>query len=122
MMVKCRFVKLLLSICLVVITSSCSINNKNSYLTEFERFIVELEKSKDISKDELTSVKKDYLDFTETYYNKFESELTDNDKELILELKTRYYTVMAKRELKGVGDILKDLGEQASDFINEILE
>jgi hypothetical protein len=29
---------------------------------------------------------------------------------------------MAKRELKGVGDILKDLGEQASDFINEILE
>ena len=122
MMVKCRFVKLLLSICLVVITSSCSINNKNSYLTEFERFIVELEKSKDISKDELTSVKKDYLDFTETYYNKFESELTDSDKELILDLKTRYYTVLAKQELKGVGDVLKDLGEQASEFINEILE
>ena len=113
---------MLLSICLVVITSSCSINNKNSYLTEFERFIVELEKSKDISKDELTSVKKDYLDFTETYYNKFESELTDSDKELILDLKTRYYTVLAKQELKGVGDVLKDLGEQASEFINEILE
>ena len=122
MMVKRRLIKSLLCICLVVVTSSCGINNKNSYLTKFETFIVELEKSKDISKDELTSIKKDYLDFTETYYNKFESELTDNDKELILELKTRYYTVMAKRELKGVGDILKDLGEQASDFINEILE
>ena len=122
MMVKRRLIKSLLCICLVVVTSSCGINNKNSYLTKFETFIVELEKSKDISKDELTSIKKDYLDFTETYYNKFESELTDNDKELILELKPRYYTVMAKRELKGVGDILKDLGEQASDFINEILE
>lgn len=122
MMVKRRLIKSLLCICLVVVTSSCGINNKNSYLAKFETFIVELEKSKDISKDELTSIKKDYLDFTETYYNKFESELTDNDKELILELKTRYYTVMAKRELKGVGDILKDLGEQASDFINEILE
>lgn len=122
MMVKRRLIKSLLCICLVVVTSSCGINNKNSYLAKFETFIVELEKSKDISKDELTSIKKDYLDFTETYYNKFESELTDNDKELILELKTRYYTVMAKRDLKGVGDILKDLGEQASDFINEILE
>lgn len=122
MMVKRRLIKSLLCICLVVVTSSCGINNKNSYLTKFETFIVELEKSKDISKDELTSIKKDYLDFTETYYNKFESELTDNDKDLILELKTRYYTVMAKRELKGVGDILKDLGEQASEFINEILE
>ena len=122
MMVKRRLIKSLLCICLVVVTSSCGINNKNSYLAKFETFIVELEKSKDISKDELTSIKKDYLDFTETYYNKFESELTDNDKELILELKTRYYTVMAKRELKGVGDILKDLGEQASEFINEILE
>lgn len=121
-MVKRRLIKSLLCICLVVVTSSCGINNKNSYLAKFETFIVELEKSKDISKVELTSIKKDYLDFTETYYNKFESELTDNDKELILELKTRYYTVMAKRELKGVGDILKDLGEQASDFINEILE
>lgn len=122
MMFKRRLSKLLLSICFAIIITSCGINSKNSYLTEFENFIVELEKSKEISKDELTSVKKDYLDFTETYYNKFESELTDNDKELILELKTRYYTVMAKRELKGVGDILKDLGEQASDFINEILE
>ena len=122
MMVKRRLIKSLLCICLVVVTSSCGINNKNSYLAKFETFIVELEKSKDISKDELTSIKKDYLDFTETYYNKFESELTDDDKDLILELKTRYYTVMAKRELKGVGDILKDLGEQASEFINEILE
>ena len=122
MMVKRRLIKSLLCICLVVVTSSCGINNKNSYLAKFETFIVELEKSKDISKDELTSIKKEYLDFTETYYNKFESELTDHDKDLILELKTRYYTVMAKRELKGVGDILKDLGEQASEFINEILE
>ena len=122
MMVKRRLIKSLLCICLVVVTSSCGINNKNSYLAKFETFIVELEKSKDISKVELTSIKKDYLDFTETYYNKFESELTDNDKDLILELKTRYYTVMAKRELKGVGDVLKDLGEQASEFINEIFE
>ena len=122
MMDKCGFIKLLLCFSLVIITSSCGINNKESYLKKFEKFVVELEESKNISKDELTIAKKEYLDFTETYYNKFESELSDNDKDLILELKGRYYTIMAKQGLKDVGNALKDLGEQASDFINEILK
>ena len=122
MMNKRGFIKLLLCLSLVIITSSCGINNKESYLNSFEKFVVELEESKNISKDELTSAKKEYLDFTETYYNKFESELSDNDKDLILNLKSRYYTIMAKQGLKDMGNVLKDLGEQASDLINEILE
>ncbi len=122
MMNKRGFIKLLLCLSLVIITSSCGINNKESYLNSFERFVVELEKSKNITKEELTSAKKEYLDFTETYYNKFESELSDVDRDLILKLKSRYYTVMAKQGLKDVGNVLKDLGEQASEFINEILE
>ena len=122
MIIKRGFIKLLLCFSLIIITLSCGINNKESYLKSFEKFVLKLEESKNISKEELTSVKKEYLDFTETYYNKFESELSDNDKLLILELKSRYYTVMAKQGLKDVGSVLKDLGEQASEFINEILE
>ena len=119
---KRGFIKLLLCFSLAIITSSCGINNKESYLKSFESFVVELEESKDISKNELTSAKKEYLDFTETYFNKFESELSDHDKDFILELTSRYYTIMAKQGLKDVGNVLKDLGEQASEFINEILE
>ena len=122
MISKRGFIKLLLCFSLVIITSSCGIYNKESYLKSFEKFVVKLEESKNMSKKELTSAKKEYLDFTETYYNNFESELSDDDKELILSLKGRYYTIMAKQGLKDVGNVLKDLGEQASEFINEILE
>lgn len=59
----------------------------------------------------MTSAKKEYLAFTETYYNKFESELSDDDRDLIFKLKSRYYTIMAKQGLKDVGNALKDLGE-----------
>jgi len=48
--------------------------------------------------------------------------LSSDDEELILELKARYYATMAKQGLKDVGNALKDLGEQASEFINDILE
>ena len=62
------------------------------------------------------------MDYSETYYNKYEEELSTSDEEFIVELKARYYTVMAKQGLKDVGNVLKDLGEQASEFINDILE
>jgi len=119
---KRRLLKLLLGFCTFVFVSSCGINNKDSYLKRFENYIMEIESTEKMSKDELTSVKKKYLDFTETYYNRFETELSGEDKELILELKARYYAVMAKQGLKDVGETLKDLSEQASEFINEILE
>jgi len=116
-----RLIYLFLCICTVIITS-CGINSKESYLESFESFITDIEQTKSFSDEELTEVKKEYLDFTETYYNKFESELTTYEEELILELKARYYTVIAKQGLKDVGKTLKDLGEQASEFINDILE
>ena len=115
-------IKMLLCFCTLVVVSSCAINNKESYLNSFENYIVKIEGTDKFSKDDLTSVKKKYLDFTETYYNRFENELSSRDKELILELKARYYAVMAKQGLKDVGETLKDLGEQASELINEILE
>lgn len=91
-------------------------------MESFENFIVKIEKAKKLSDDEITTIKKDYLDFTETYYNKYENELLDSEKDFILELKARYYAVLAKQGLRDFGDSLKELGEQASGFINDILE
>ena len=70
MMNKRGFIKLLLFLSLVIITSSCGINNKESYLNSFERFVVELEEAKNISKEELTSAKKEYLDFIKMRYER----------------------------------------------------
>lgn len=117
-----RLIKFLLCICCAYFISSCGIYNKDSYLKSFENFIVEIEQKKSFTSDELTSIKKNYLDYSETYYNKYEEELSTSEEEFIVELKARYYTVMAKQGLKDVGNVLKDLGEQASEFINDIFE
>ena len=74
------------------------------------------------SEEDLTSIKKEYLDYTETYYNKYKEELTSTEKEFVVKLKARYYAVMAKQGLKDVGSALKDLGEQANDLINNMLK
>ena len=105
-----------------MIVTSCGINSKESYLSSFQNFITDIEQTKIFSDDKLTEVKKRYLDFSETYYNKYENELSTHEEELILELKARYYAVIAKQGLKGVGETIKDLGEQASEFINDILD
>ena len=117
-----RLIKFLFCICCAYFISSCGTNSKESFLKSFENFIVEIEQKQNFSSDELTIIKKDYLDYSETYYNKYEEELSTSEEEFILELKARYYTVMAKQGLKDVGNVLKDMGEQASEFINDILE
>lgn len=118
----CRLVRILSCFCLAVFLSACSIYDKESYLKSFENFIIDIENEKSITVDEITSIKKKYLDFTETYYYKYENELSVSEEEMILELKTRYYAVMAKQGLKDVGETIKELGKQASEFINDILE
>ena len=117
-----RLLKILCCFVFVFIVSACDISDKESYLESFESFIIDIEQRKQLTPNEITSIKKDYLDFSETYYNKYELELSYTEKEMILELKTRYYAVLAKQGLKDFGESLKDLGEQASEFINDILE
>ena len=117
-----RLLKILACFIFIFIASACGISDKESYLESFESFIIEIEQRKQLTPNEITSIKKDYLDFSETYYNKYELELSQADKEMILELKTRYYTALAKQGMKDFGESLKELGEQASEFINDILE
>ena len=119
-MKKLLLVRTFLILSVIILLSACGINSKDSYLESFEEFVVKVEKSENFSEEDLTSIKKEYLDYTETYYNKYKEELTSTEKELIVKLKARYYAVMAKQELKDVGSALKDLGEQANDLINNM--
>lgn len=118
-----ELLKRCLCLCSLVLgISSCGVANKDSYIESFDKFVEDFELSDFSSTKELTSVKKKYLDFTETYYNKFESELTSSDKSRIQKLKFRYYKALAKYEMEDVDDTLKDFKEKANEFINNILE
>lgn len=118
----CRLLKLLFCISCVFVVFSCGINSKDSYLKSFEKFIEKIEQTESFSSAEITSIKKKYLDYSETYYHKYEAELSNIEEGRIIELKARYYAVLTKQGIMDVSDTLKDLGEQASEFINEILE
>lgn len=121
-MKKLLLVRTFLILSVIILLSACGINSKDSYLESFEEFVVKVEKSENFSEEDLTSIKKEYLDYTETYYNKYKEELTSTEKEFVVKLKARYYAVMAKQGLKDVGSALKDLGEQANDLINNMLK
>ena len=107
---------------LVLGLSSCGINSVESYLNSFEEFVEDFESCETITSETITSIKKEYLDYTETYYSKFEPELTDMDKERISRLKIRYYKVLAKYEMKDIDNALNDIKEKTNEFINQILE
>lgn len=119
---KLMFLYKVLCSCFIVTLFGCGINSKKTYLESFEKFVVRIEIDENITEEELTSVKKEYLDYTETYYNRFKGELTDTEREVVIKLKARYYAVMTKQGLKDVSGTLKDLGEQANDFINNLLQ
>lgn len=110
------------SISLIVCLTSCVSTSKERYLDSFGEFIVDVESIEYISPNEFTTIKKKYLDYTETYYYKFEDELTEDDMDLIADLKVRYYKVVAKHEMKDVENALMDFKEKANEFINQILE
>lgn len=107
---------------LTLVLSSCGINNKKSYLNSFEDFVVDIEACETITSKQITSIKKDYLDYSETYYYKYEPELTDADKSRISKLKVRYYKVLARHEMQEVEDVINDLKDKANEFVNNILE
>ena len=110
------------SIPLIICLTSCVSTSKERYLDSFGEFIIDIESIEYISPSEFTTIKKKYLDYTETYYYKFKGELTEDEKDLIADLKVRYYKVIAKNEMRDVENVLMDLKEKANEFINQILE
>ena len=110
------------SLFLIICLSSCGPISKERYLNSFEKFVERFESCESVNPEEFTSIKKDYLDYTETYYYKFEEELTVDERDLISDLKVRYYKVVAKHEMQDVENALIELKDKAHEFINHILE
>lgn len=117
---KSIFTKLTLLL-LVALLTSC-VYNKSSYLAAFESFVEDLEQREELTDAQYTDVKKEYLDYSETYYNKYRDDLTRADKSKVNELKVRYYTALAKLGMGDVMDELENFKNQASEFLNGLFE
>ncbi|MFI3302576.1 MAG: DUF6565 domain-containing protein [Rikenellaceae bacterium] len=104
-----------------IFITSC-VYNPNSYLTSFESFVEGLEQRAEITPSEYTEIKKDFLDYSETYYYKYSSELTGEQQKQVRDLKLRYYKVIGSNQLDSVVKDLESLGNQAVEYINKLLD
>ncbi len=118
---KLSILKLIIIAVATIFITSC-VYSPNSYLAAFESFVENLEQRTEITPAEYTEIKKDFLDYSETYYYKYSSELTKEQQKQVNDLKFRYYKIIGTNQLDDVLKDLESLGNQAIDYINKILE
>ena len=99
--------KLFIIGCLVLIFCQCSMN-KDSYLKDFEKFITQTEKNcTTLSDPEWEKIQARFNDDTEKYYEQFKEELSVNEKISISILKSKFSTLILKRESKKIQEEMK---------------
>lgn len=73
---------------------SCA-QNKEGYLESFDRFVQKVQDKKSISSSELNKLSEKFYKLSFQDYDKFEEELTDDEKQEIINLKAEYYKAIA---------------------------
>lgn len=121
--------KLLVFFMIVQLFSSCMIlANKDRYVSNFERFVKNVEKNADMFKPkDWRWADKRYHTYSVDWYQKFRAELTLQDQIRIASLKIRFQAVKDSRGFKRRIDeqISKDLekmGEDVGKYLDENLD
>ena len=79
----------LLLMAILFLLSSC-VTNKEDYLSDFEKFVQEVEAKKTISEDEMKKVSAQFQVYSQKYYDKFKEAMTTEDVEEVARLEVRY--------------------------------
>ncbi|MFI3281410.1 MAG: hypothetical protein R3Y44_05505 [Rikenellaceae bacterium] len=119
-LLKTTFLALVCAIVCSCVGGKVGVFNKESYLESFENFITEIEAMEEASPSQLTEVKKSYLDYSETYYYKYQQDLSASESRTVDKLKIRYYKVMATYGLNEFGSEVEKITNKVVDFFNEI--
>jgi hypothetical protein len=122
-------VRLVIPVILLLLASACTIpSSKESYLTNFERFIRNVEKNaeKFTFRDWNWSNKR-FSKYSHEWYDKFEHDLSLDEKIKVTELKSRYLSAKAKSFAGSIlnEEIKKDVekaGKEIKKYLNENLE
>lgn len=107
-----------------LILFSCDIFfTKETYFTDFEKFISITEKNcKEYNQEDWDNSDIEYTQFTEDLYKKVYSELNESDQQRIGKLKARYEKAKFKYKLKNTIHSIKDGIQQTVGTIEELLD
>lgn len=119
---KIRFIPILL---ILFLTSSCIIpSSKDSYLSNFERFVKDVEKNAHkFTRQDWSWSNKRFSKYSEDWYKKYEDNLSLEEKITVTALRTRYLMAKESSETgRNFNENLKKHIDKASEDLKKYLD
>lgn len=111
-----RIIMAMMAAVALLLLSSCS-ESKESYVKDFTKFVEKVQADADSYTDaDWEKMNKKYVDFAETKYEKYSSELSTDEMLELTKLKAAYITIQAKHGI--INSLLKE-GNKALDKIKK---
>ncbi|MEZ4906545.1 MAG: DUF6565 domain-containing protein [Saprospiraceae bacterium] len=107
---------------LVIFLISCTSDycgSKNEYLNSYKSFVADVEKNyKNFSDEDWKQSNKEFKMFRDSCYNKFESQLTNDEEDQVFDYTTRYLLIKVKNVFQT--NLSDDKFKEYSKKINEM--
>lgn len=116
-------------LCVAIVMMSCSPFTKDGYLDQYAEFMEEISvASSDYTEPDWAKADEKFQRFSEEWFNKFSSELTDSEKMTLAgyQLKYAYYKGLSKSGdwfkglKKSVGNLIQNIGPEVSNGLKHL--
>lgn len=108
---------------ITLVSMGCNVNTKENYLQDFSNFIINVENNyQKFTEEDWNAKEIEYKKFIGEKYEQFQSQLTDEDQQLIGKLKARYFKIVLKSGLEQLEDVIKEGAKQLEGFMEEMVD
>lgn len=109
------------ALALLLVTIAVACQSKAGYINQFDKFVTTVEQEcANYTTEDWAGADAQFEAFTETEYQKHESKLTPEDRNLIGRLTVRYTKVRYKNALHQVGNYVEDVMDAVDEFVEEL--
>jgi|GEM_PF-2069348 len=107
-----------LLLCAIFFSCGDGVNSKESYVKSFDEFVQANEKTENVSQKDMDKNSAKFDKFVGEYYQKYGSQLTEEEKAQIEALKLRYAKAVVVQKAKLVGGAVEDAANKATDAVD----
>ena len=112
---------IMVAVLLLVAAACTSSLTKQVYISNYETWINKLKTEyKEYKKDDWSNAEADFKKFSESEYNRFKDQLTEEERERLDNLTGQYYAVLAKYKANQVKGELKSIMNKAQAMFEEL--
>lgn len=113
---------LLVAVLMLFVFNSCA-DSKDSYIKKFDKFIENVKNDcSNYTEVDWEKADKTFKDLTDTQYQKFRAELSEDDLITVTKLKASYVSLQLKRGAATVKKEVKKAVKEGGEAINKLLD